>query len=75
MLARLRPIVSTRRRLLVARGADLISGGFPLYPTLDSPHWTVAVAEPTPSVFAEVRGCFEGPIDNPAWVGRVPPVE
>jgi hypothetical protein len=25
-------------------------------------------------VFAEVRSHFEGPIDNPAWIGRPPPV-
>lgn len=73
-LARLRPIVTTRRRLLFAHGADLIASGFPLLPTLDAPHWTVTLAAPTVEVFAEVRSHFEGPIDNPAWIGRPPPV-
>ena len=45
-LARLRPIVAERRQLLVAHGANLIEGGFPLLPTLDAPHWTVALAAP-----------------------------
>lgn len=73
-LARLRPIVTTRRRLLVAHGADLIAAGFPLLPTLDAPHWTVTLAAPTGELFAAVRSHFEGPIENPAWVARTPPV-
>lgn len=73
-LARMRPIVSTRRRLLVAHGADLIAAGFPLLPTLDTPHWTVTLAAPTPESFAAVRGNFDGPIENPAWVARTPAV-
>ena len=73
-LARLRPIVTTRRRLLVAHGAELIAAGFPLLPTLDAPHWTVTLASPTSESFAAVRSHFEGPIENPAWVGRTPPV-
>ena len=73
-LARIRPIVSTRRRLLVAHGADLIAAGFPLLPTLDAPHWTVTLGAPTPESFAAVRSHFDGPIENPAWVGRTPPV-
>ena len=68
-LARMRPIVATRRRLLVAHGADLIAAGFPLLPTLDSPHWTVTFAAPTAESFAAVRRHFDGPIDNPAWAG------
>ena len=32
---RLRPIVATRRRLLVANGPELVGAGFPLLPTLD----------------------------------------
>jgi len=73
-LARLRPVVAARQKLLIARGADLITAGFPLLPTLDAPHWTVVLAEATPAVFAVVRGHFEGPIDNPAWAGKPPPV-
>lgn len=73
-LARLRPVFAARRKLLVAHGAELIAAGFPLLPTLDAPHWTVVLAESTPEVFAEVRRHFEGPIDNPAWAGKPPPV-
>jgi hypothetical protein len=73
-LVRLRPIVATRRRLLVAHGEDLIASGFPLLPTLDAPHWTVTLAAPTVEAFVKVRSHFDGPIENPAWVGRPPPV-
>ena len=66
-LARLRPIVAERRQLLIAHGASLIEGGFPLLPTLDAPHWTVALAAPTPELFGRVRAHFEGPIPNPAY--------
>ena len=73
-LARLRPIVAARRRLHVARGADLLAAGFPLLPTMEAPHWTVALAAPTSEVFASVRAHFDGPVDNPAWAGPRPPV-
>ena len=66
-LARLRPIVSGRRRVLVAEGSDLVKAGFPLLPTLDHPHWTVVLAAPTALNFAAVRRAFVGPIENPAW--------
>lgn len=66
-LVRLRPIVATRRRLLVASGPALVVAGFPLLPTLDHPHWTVVLSEPSPDQFARVRALFRGPIDNPAW--------
>jgi hypothetical protein len=66
-LARLRPIVAARRRMLVAEGPELIDAGFPLLPTLDHPHWTVVLAAPTPEHFADVRSLFRAPIDNPAW--------
>ncbi len=66
-LARLRPIVATRRRLLVASGPALVAAGFPLLPTLDHPHWTVLLSEPSSDQFARVRTLFDGPIDNPAW--------
>lgn len=73
-LARLRPIVAERRQLLVAHGARLIEGGFPLLATLDTPHWTVVLAAPTPDVFARVRAHFEGPIPNPAYSPAMPPL-
>jgi hypothetical protein len=67
LLARLRPIVRERRALLVADGAELTRAGFALLPTLDHPHWTLVLSEPTPERFAAVRALFRGPIDNPAW--------
>lgn len=70
LLARLRPIVTTRRRLLVADGHDLVTSGFPVLATLDHPHWTVVLSEPSAEQFDRVRGRFSGPLDNPAWVGR-----
>ena len=73
-LARLRPIVAERRQLLVAHGGSLIEDGFPLLPTLDAPHWTVALAAPTPAVFARVRTHFEGPTPNPAYTPAAPPL-
>lgn len=73
-LARMRPIVASRRQLLVAHGSALVAAGFPLLPTLEAPHWTVLLAAPTTAAFAAVRGLFEGPIENPAWSGRRPPV-
>lgn len=66
-LARLRPIVATRRRLLVASGPGLVAAGFPLLPTLDHPHWTVVLSEASNDQFARVRAQFDGPIDNPTW--------
>lgn len=70
LLARLRPIVATRRLLLVAEGREPVEAGFPLLPTLDHPHWTVVLATPSSEHFAAVRRVFHGPIDNPAWTGR-----
>jgi hypothetical protein len=70
MLARMRPIVAARRRLLVADGLEVVEAGFPLLPTLDEPHWTVVLSEPTVEQFRRVRALFRGPIDNPAWSGR-----
>ncbi|HYN34303.1 MAG TPA: hypothetical protein VES40_16885 [Ilumatobacteraceae bacterium] len=69
-LARLRPIVVERRQLLVADAAELIDDGFPLLPTLDSPHWTVVLAAATPALFERVRRHFRGPIENPAYRPR-----
>jgi hypothetical protein len=66
-LVRLRPEVGERRRILIAHGADLISAGFPLLPTLDYPHWTVQLSEATSERFAVVRGVFRGPVDNPGY--------
>ncbi len=67
LLARLRPIVAGRRFLLEADGRELIGAGFPLLPTLDRPHWTVALSEATAEQFSRVRPLFRGPIQNPAW--------
>ncbi len=69
-LVRLRPFVATRRLLYHAAGDDLITAGFPLLPTLDHPHWTVELSQPTPEQFALVRQHFHGPVDNPGWAGR-----
>lgn len=69
LLARLRPIVATRRQLLVANGADLVAAGFPLLPTLDHPHWTVVLSAPSTQQFAGVRQIFRGPLPNPVWTG------
>jgi hypothetical protein len=70
-LARLAPIVTVRRKLFEARGRDLLESGFPLLPTADHPHWTVVLSEPTLMQFDRVRSCFQGPIDNPAYVEPV----
>lgn len=69
LLARLRPIVTTRRRLLVAEGPELVAAGLPVLPTLDHPHWTVVLAEPSAEQFRQVRSLFRGPFENPAWTG------
>ncbi len=69
LLARLRPIVTTRRLLLVAEGRELVEAGFPLLPTLDHPHWTVMLAAPSSQQFAAVRRVFHGPVENPTWTG------
>lgn len=73
-LARLRPIVAERRQLLVAQGAELIEDGFPLLPTMDSPHWTVVLAAPAAELLARVRAHFAGPIPNPAYAPNRPPL-
>jgi hypothetical protein len=70
LLARLRPIVATRRLLLLAEGSALVAAGFPLLPTLDHPHWTVVLSAPSVEQFDGVRRVFQGPIENPAWTGR-----
>lgn len=69
-LARLRPIVAERRQLLVADATELVDDGFPLLPTLDSPHWTVVLAAATAAQFSRVRAHFEGPITNPSYRRR-----
>lgn len=66
-LARLRPLIAERRMFWQANGNDLIGAGFPILPTLDFPHWTVVVSEPTSSQFDKVRRIFTGPIENPVW--------
>jgi hypothetical protein len=74
-LARLRPELTQRRQLLIADGHELAAAGFPLFPTLDYPHWTVVVAEPTEELFARVRIHFHGPVHNPAWAPSTPPLQ
>lgn len=69
LLARLRPIVTQRRLLLVADGHQLVAAGFPLLPTLDFPHWTLQLSEPTSEQFGRVRALFHGPQPNPTWPG------
>jgi hypothetical protein len=66
-LARLRPIITQRRQLLVAKGHDVTDAGFPLLPTLDHPHWTVTLASPGTAAFERIRSLFDGPIANPAY--------
>lgn len=73
-LVRLRPIVATRRRLFLADGPAIVEAGFPLLPTLDRPHWTVVLSEPTPAQFERVRSLFRGPVENPAWSSPGPSV-
>ena len=68
-LARLVPIVALRPKLFRANGPELVSAGFPLFPTADIPHWTVVLSEATSVQFARVRALFDGPLDNPAWDG------
>jgi hypothetical protein len=38
-------LLRSRRRIMLARGADLVGAGFPLLPTLDHPHWTVVMPD------------------------------
>jgi hypothetical protein len=68
-LARLIPLLLDRQWLLEAPGADLVADGFPLLPTREHPHWTVVLAEPTPTQFARVRRHFSEPKRNPVWAG------
>ena len=56
-----------RRQFLVADGAELIDDGFPLLPTLDSPHWTVMLAAASIGQFEGVRSHFRGPVDDPTY--------
>lgn len=73
-LVRARPFVAERRLLFVADGPDLVTAGFPLFATEEAPHWSVVLSEPAPLQFARVRRHFRGPVENPAWAGRQPPV-
>ncbi len=68
-LARLIPLLLDRQWLLEASGADLVADGFPLLPTREHPHWTVVLAEPTPTQFERVRRHFSEPKRNPVWAG------
>ncbi len=69
-LARLEPILITRRKVLEASGPELVTAGFTLLPTGRFPHWSVVLSEPSPTQFARVRERFHGPIDNPTWTGQ-----
>ena len=69
-LARLVPLLLDRQWVLEAPGSELLGDGFPLLPTRDHPHWTVVIAEPTPTQFARVRRHFSAPKQNPIWPGR-----
>ena len=53
-----------------ATTTSLVDDGFPLLPTLDSPHWTVVLAAATAAQFDRVRLHFEGPISNPSYRAR-----
>lgn len=66
--------MATRRRLFLADGPAVVEAGYPLLPTLDHPHWTVVLSEPTPAQFERVRSLFRGPVENPAWSGPGPSV-
>jgi len=69
-LARARPELRRRPKVLEAYGPDLLRSGFPLLPTSERLHWSVVLSEPTPEQFARVRPHFHGPVDNPVWEGR-----
>ena len=69
-LARVRPVVADRRQILIADGLELVDSGFPLLPTLDSPHWTVTLAAATDAQLDRVGTHFHGPFDNPAFARR-----
>ncbi|MCR1782323.1 hypothetical protein KVF89_07245 [Nocardioides carbamazepini] len=66
-LARLRPLLRVRRKVMLASGRELIDDGFPLVPTFDHPHWTVVVPAPEDSTFERIRALFSAPVDNPAF--------
>jgi hypothetical protein len=74
LLARLVPTVSRRRFLFLADGREVLAAGFALFPTLQHPHWTMVVSEPTPDQFARARSLFRGPEENPAWAPGPAPV-
>lgn len=68
-LARLVPILVDRQWVLETVASTLLADGFPLLPYREHPHWTIVLAEPTPSQFARVRRHFSEPKRNPAWAG------
>lgn len=70
MLARLQPLILDRPKVLTAEAPRLLAAGFPIFPTLNHPHWTVVLSEPSAGQFARVRDVFDGPIDNPVWTPR-----
>jgi hypothetical protein len=64
------PLLVHRQYIFEAAGADLLSDGFPLFPTGEYTHWTVVLAEPTLTQFARVRRHFSDPKRNPVWAGH-----
>ena len=70
LLARLQPLILDRPKVLTAEAPKLLDAGFALLPTLNQPHWTVVLSEPTATQFARVRAVFDGPMDNPVWTPR-----
>ena len=69
-LGRLVPLLLERQWVLEAAGSNVLRDGFPVLPTRDHPHWTVILAEPTPTQFERVRRHFSEPKRNPVWAGR-----
>jgi hypothetical protein len=68
-LGRLVPLLIDRQWVLEVAGSDLLADGFPLLATREHPHWTVVLAEPTPTQFARVRRHFSEPKAEPG-MGR-----
>jgi hypothetical protein len=66
-LAAIRPVVATRPRIFVAEATSLVMDGFVLLPTLESPHWTVVLADDSGEQLNRVRRHFREPLPNPAY--------
>lgn len=66
-LGRLVPLLRNRQWVLEASAGALISDGFPVVPTAQTPHWTVVLSEPTSTQYERVRRHFSEPRRNPIW--------